>query len=53
LAGVGKAQAKILVNDAMIGENRVEQANLIYTIDEDHFEKLEEYGVKILNPIRL
>jgi hypothetical protein len=31
----------------------VEQVNLIYTVDEDHFKKLEEYGVKILNPIRL
>jgi hypothetical protein len=41
------------VNDAMIGANMVEQANLIYTVDEDHFKKLEEYGVKILNPIRL
>jgi len=41
------------VNDAMIGANMVEQADLIYTIDEDHFRKLEEYGVKILNPIKL
>lgn len=46
-------EKRIPVNDAMIGANMVEQANLIYTIDEDHFEKLEEYGVKILNPIRL
>jgi len=41
------------VNDAMIGANMVEQADLIYTIDEAHFKKLEEYGVKILNPIKL
>jgi predicted nucleic acid-binding protein len=46
-------EKKIPVNDAIIGANMVEQANLIYTIDEDHFKKLEEYGVKILNPIRL
>ena len=46
-------EKRIPVNDAMIGANMVEQANLIYTIDEDHFEKLEEYGVKILNPIKL
>ena len=45
-------EKKIPVNDAMIGANMVEQANLIYTVDEDHFKKLEEYGVKILNPIR-
>jgi len=31
----------------------VEQADLIYTVDEEHFKKLEEYGVKILNPIKL
>jgi len=31
----------------------LEQAELIYTIDEDHFKKLEEYGVRILNPIKL
>jgi len=41
------------VNDAMIGANMVEQADLIYTIDEDHFKKLQDYGVKILNPIKL
>jgi predicted nucleic acid-binding protein len=46
-------EKRIPVNDAMIGANMVEQANLIYTIDEDHFKKLEEYGVKILNPIKL
>jgi len=46
-------EKRVPVNDAMIGANMVEQANLVYTIDEDHFEKLEEYGVKILNPIRL
>jgi len=40
------------VNDAMIGANMLEQAELIYTIDEDHFKKLEEYGVRILNPIK-
>jgi len=45
-------EKKVPVNDAMIGANMVEQADLIYTIDEDHFKKLEEYGVKILNPIK-
>jgi len=40
------------VNDAMIGANMVELANLVYTTDEEHFEKLEENGVKILNPIK-
>jgi len=46
-------EKKVPVNDAMIGANMVEQANLIYTVDEDHFKKLEEYGVKIRNPINL
>jgi len=43
----------VQVNDAMIGANMVEQADLIYTIDEDHFKKLEEYEVKIQNPSKL
>jgi len=46
-------EKKIPVNDAMIGANMVEQADLIYTVDEDHFKKLEDYGVKINNPIKL
>lgn len=51
---VGWAKEKrVPVNDAMIGANMAEQAELIYTADEDHFKKLEEYGVKILNPIEL
>jgi len=40
------------VNDAMIGANMVETAGLIYTIDEKHFKKLEEYGVKFANPLK-
>jgi len=46
-------EKNVPVNDAMIGANMAEQADLIYTIDEAHFKKLEEYGVKILNPIKL
>jgi len=46
-------EKRVPINDAMIGANMVEQADLIYTIDEDHFKKLEEYGVKINNPIKL
>jgi len=40
------------VNDAMIGANMVERANLVYTADEDHFRKLEEYGVRFINPLK-
>ena len=46
-------EKRVPVNDAIIGANMVEQADLIYTIDEDHFKKLEDYGIKILNPIKL
>ena len=46
-------EKSIPINDAIIGANMVEQANLIYTIDEDHFRKLEEYGVRIQNPLNL
>ena len=46
-------EKNVPVNDTIIGANMVEQANLIYTIDEEHFKKLEEYGVKIFNPIKL
>jgi len=45
-------EKNVPVNDAMIGANMVEYADLIYTIDEDHFKRLDEYGVKILNPIK-
>jgi len=46
-------EKRVPVNDAMIGANMREQADLVYTIDEDHFLRLEEYGVKILNPVKL
>lgn len=46
-------EKRVPVNDAMIGANMTEQADLVYTIDEDHFLRLEEYGVKILNPVKL
>jgi len=40
------------VNDAMIGANAVESTELVYTADEEHFKKLEEYGVKFINPLK-
>ena len=45
-------EKSVPVNDAMIGANMVEMAGLIYTVDENHFKKLEEYGVKFTNPTR-
>jgi hypothetical protein len=45
-------EKKVPVNDAMIGAKMVEQASLIYAVDEANFRRLEEYGVKILNPTR-
>jgi len=47
------AKEKVVpINDAMIGANMIEMAAMIYTVDEKHFERLEEYGVKFINPIK-
>jgi len=43
----------IPINDAMIGASMVEADGLIYTVDENHFKRLEEYGVKFINPTKL
>jgi predicted nucleic acid-binding protein len=43
-------EKNIPVNDAVIAASMIEHAQLIYTIDEEHFKKLEGYNVKILNP---
>lgn len=45
-------EKNVPVNDAMIGANAAENSALIYTADETHFKKLEEFGVKTLNPIK-
>ena len=45
-------EKNIPVNDALIGANSIEHANLVYTLDEEHFKKLEEYGVKIVSPTK-
>ena len=45
-------EKNIPVNDSLIGANMVESASLVYTVDEDHFKKLEEHGIKILNPTK-
>jgi len=42
---------EVPINDAMIGANMIEMAALVYTVDEKHFKRLEEYGVKFINPI--
>jgi predicted nucleic acid-binding protein len=43
-------EKNIPVNDALIAASMIEHAQLLYTIDEEHFKKLEEYNVKIFNP---
>ena len=43
-------EKNIPVNDAVIAASMIGHAQLIYTIDEEHFKKLEGYNVKILNP---
>jgi predicted nucleic acid-binding protein len=45
-------EKSVPINDAMIGANMVEHAHVIYTVDEEHFKRLEEHGVRILNPIK-
>lgn len=40
------------INDAMIGASMVETDAVIYTVDENHFRRLEEYGVKFINPLK-
>jgi len=42
----------IPVNDALIGANAAKYASLIYTVDEDHFNRLGEFGIKITNPVK-
>ena len=44
-------EKNVPINDAMIGANAVEYAAPVYTLDE-HFNKLEEYGVKTINPTK-
>jgi predicted nucleic acid-binding protein len=45
-------EKNIPVNDALIAANAVEYAQLVFTVDEEHFKKLEKYGVKISNPVK-
>lgn len=45
-------EKSVPINDAMIGANMVEYAHVIYTVDEEHFKRLEEHGIRILNPIK-
>jgi predicted nucleic acid-binding protein len=44
-------EKNIPVNDALIGANSLEHASIVYTLD-NHFKKLEEYGVKTINPVK-
>ena len=39
----------IPIDDALIAASMLQHADLIYTVDEEHFKKLEEY-ITILNP---
>ena len=42
-------EKNIPINDALIAASMLQHADLIYTVDEEHFKKLEEY-ITILNP---
>ncbi len=43
-------QTNIPLHDALIGANTTKYAKLAFTVDEEHFKKLEKFGVEILNP---
>lgn len=43
-------EKNVPINDALIGANSIEHAGIVYTLDEEHFKKLEEYGVKMTSP---
>ena len=43
----------IPINDALIAANAAKHAELIFTADEEHFRRLEEFGVKLVNPIKI
>lgn len=45
-------EKNIPVNDALIAANAAEYGQIVFTVDEEHFRKLEKYGVKISNPVK-
>ncbi len=45
-------EKNIPVNDALIASSATQHAELIYTMDEEHFTKLKEYGIKFVNPAK-
>jgi predicted nucleic acid-binding protein len=45
-------EKNVPVNDALIASCSMDNAEVIYTMDEEHFGKLKEYGIKIVNPIK-
>ena len=45
-------EKNIPVNDALIGANAAKYAKVVYTVDEDHFSRLKEFGVKLTNPVK-
>lgn len=44
-------EKNVPINDALIASCAMDNAGLIYTMDEEHFGKLKGYGVKTVNPI--
>lgn len=43
-------KTNVPVNDALIAACMTENTKLIYTADEEHFRKLEDYNVSMINP---
>ena len=45
-------EKNVPVNDALIAFNATQNAELIYTADEEHFCRLVDQGIKIINPTK-
>jgi len=45
-------EKNVPLNDALIVSCAIDHAELIYTMDDEHFRKLEGTGVQIVNPIK-
>ena len=45
-------EKNVPLNDALIASNAAQNAQLVYTMDEEHFHRLTDRGIKIINPIK-
>ena len=45
-------EKNVPVNDAMIAADALEYSAPVYTMDEEHFKRLEKYGIRMINPAK-